>query len=415
MSTVYPLPALRALALHAQALTTANGEEPAPTPAAIRALVEQLLTVQIDTLQMVQRAQYVTIWARLGRYDTADLDRLIYSDEERVLFEYWGHAASIIPLAHYRCRIPSMMRAREHPSHRWEKWMRVPTNRETYEHVLSRITTEGRLRAADFEHQRDERGQWWDWKPAKTALEYYFDCGILMIADRVNFQRVYDLAERVLPDWVDTSPPTRDEALRFIVESSARALGVSRAVQVAEYAYLKRGTAKPVVDALLKDGVLLPITGQLADGSEADLVIHRDNLPLLEQASNGAINPARTTFLTPFDSLFWARGRDADLWQFQQVLEAYKKPHDRIWGYFCLPILHRDRLVGRFDPKLERKEGVLALRALHLEPGIEPDDELVRDVAAAMRDFLAFHDAAEVVIEKSNPPEFGRKLAAALT
>jgi uncharacterized protein YcaQ len=156
------------------------------------------------------------------------------------------------------------------------------------------------------------------------------------------------------------------------------------------------------------------VEGELASGKTQTLITHRDHLPLLEQAAEGSLRAERTTFLSPFDSLFWARGRDQMFWDFKQALEAYKPAPQRLWGYFCLPILHRDRLVGRFDPKLERKNGTLRLRALYLDQGITPDDELIADVAAAMRSFLAFHDAKNLIIERSDPPEFGEKLLAAL-
>ncbi|MBI5959550.1 MAG: winged helix DNA-binding domain-containing protein, partial [Chloroflexi bacterium] len=114
--------------------------------------------------------------------------------------------------------------------------------------------------------------------------------------------------------------------------------------------------------------------------------------------------------LSPFDSLFWARDRDQQLWGFEQTLEAYKPAPQRIWGYFCLPILHHDRLVGRFDPKLERKTGTLRLKSLLLEPGIDPAEDLIADVAAALRDFMEWHGAHDLIIEKSSPPEFGERL-----
>ena len=146
------------------------------------------------------------------------------------------------------------------------------------------------------------------------------------------------------------------------------------------------------------------------DAKIFEMIVHRDNLPLLEQIIDGVLKAQRTTFINPFDSLLWARGRDERLWGFHTRLEAYKPESQRIWGYYCLSILHRDRLVGRFDPKLERKTSLLRLKALYLEPGIEPDEKLVTDVATAMREFMAFHNADELVIEQSRPKEFGKKL-----
>jgi uncharacterized protein YcaQ len=234
-----------------------------------------------------------------------------------------------------------------------------------------------------------------------------------MVAERVNFQRVYDIRERVLPEWVDTTPVDPDEARRFCLEQAAKALAVFEPRHLTWYAHMFATPARPIVRALIKEGMLVEIQGETMSGVQTWMV-HRDNLPLLQRAADGELKPQRTTFLAPFDSLFWAGERDERLWGFWQVLECYKRPVDRIYGYFCFPILHKDRLVGRFDPKLDRKSGVLQLHALYLEPGIEPDDELLAGVAAAMRDFLAWHGAQDLKIAKSEPAVFGEKLVWAL-
>ncbi|MBN1286028.1 MAG: YcaQ family DNA glycosylase [Anaerolineae bacterium] len=412
--TTYPLSAVRALALHAQALDTPNGAEPAPVPDAIHDIVERLMCVQIDTLQMVHRSHYLVVWSRLGKYAPADFDKLAYNPDHRRLFEYWMHAASLIPFSLYRYRIPAMRRFRENGGHWRRDWIKDPQNRQVFEQVMARIRQEGAARTSDFDNPDRKGGTWWDWKPAKHALEIGYNCGDLMIADRVNFQRVYDLKERVLPGWVDTSEPTPAETRRHLLERAFLAMGIGEAGHAADYAYMKRGEAKPHLEALLAEGVAVSVPAELFDGQTRDLIVHRDNLPRLEQAAAGEIDAARTTFLSPFDSLFWARKRDEAFWGFRQALEAYKPAGQREWGYYCLPILHRGRLVGRFDPKLERKTGTLRLKALYLEPGIEPDEALTADVAGAMRDFMAFHEAGDLVVERSEPATFGERLTAAL-
>jgi len=408
------LRAARALALHTQALDTAPGAEPPPTRDTLCALAERLGCIQIDTLQVVHRSQYLVPWSRLGRYNPADLDALAFDPADRRLFEYWKKAASLIPLTHYRYSLPQMRAFREQPQSRWRAWIEREMTREVLAHVRERLAAEGPLRASDFDDDGPRRQAWWDWKPAKAALEHLYNTGDAMIADRVNFQRVYDLRERVLPDWVDTTEPTVDEARRFRLEQAARALGISTPAQVGDYAYFLRGTARPYINALLREGVLVPVEAEMVSGPPVTMVVHRDNLGLLERARDGALTPSRTTFLSPFDSLLWAGERDEQLWGFNQVLECYKREPDRIWGYFCLPILHRDRLVGRFDPSLDRKRSLLRIKALHLEPGVEPDDALVTDTAAALRDFLAFHNAHTVEIADKGHAEFRRRLLARL-
>lgn len=408
MTKPYPLSAVRALILHAQGLDKA-GNSRQPTLDAIYDTIERLNCIQIDTLQMVQRSHYVAIWSRLGKYDPSDLKKLVYDNGHRRLFEYWLHAASIIPLSLYRYCLPQMRRFRERGG-----WIKDPENRPVFERVMERIRREGAVRAADFKNPVGERRSWWNWKPAKRALETGYNRGELMIADRVNFQRVYDLTERVLPGWVDTTAPTREEADYYLLERSVKALGIGTPGHAADYLHMKRGAAKPHIEAMLASQTIVPVQAETFGGEVTEFIVHRDMLSLLEQAAAGQISAQRTTFLNPFDSLFWGHRRDTLFWNFRKVLEAYKPADQREWGYYCLPILHKDRLVGRFDPKLERKTGTLRLKALYLEPGIEPDETLVADTAAAMHDFLAFHEAGDVVIEQSDPPAFGERLVAAL-
>lgn len=407
-----PLTAVRTLALEAQRLTT-----PLPTPLSgdletIYNTVEQLGCVQIDTLQMVRRSQYLVLWSRLGRYDPADFDRLIFDPAERRLYEYWQHAASIIPLKYYRYSLPLMARYRN--GHGWREWDKQPENQALIAQARAHIQANGGVRAGDFEYNGSKRGPWWDWKPIKAALEHLYDTGEAMIADRPNFQRVYDLRERVLPEWVDTTEPTYEEMVSFRLEQAARAAGIATAPQLVSYAYLKRTESAQVLGSLMEQGALVEVEAETANGGTAPMLVHRETLPLLERALDGALVAERTTFLSPFDSLFWTTGRDEQVWGFRQRLEAYTPAPKRIWGYFCLPILHRDRLVGRFDPKLERKTGTLRLRALYLEPAVAPEEQVIAGVAAAMREFLAFHDAHDLVIERSDPDVFGDRLLAAL-
>ncbi|OGO40746.1 MAG: hypothetical protein A2W36_01370 [Chloroflexi bacterium RBG_16_58_14] len=408
------LNAVRSLALHAQGLTHPDAQPVPPTPDAIQQTVERLGCVQIDTLHVVQRSHYLVLWSRLGTYAPADFERLAFEPDDRRLFEGWQRCASYIPLKDFRYQLPRFQRMQDTSAIWYHRWLALEQNREMVPQVLERIQQEGGLRTADFKYDGPRRGSWWDWKPAKVALEYHFDSGRLMIGKRVNFQRVYDLTERVLPEWVETTPPTPEERDRYWIEQGARALGICHPMQAVEYSYRKRTPGKVILEELLREGVLMPVQAEQADGKSAELVVHRDNLELMQQAADGALKAERTTFLSPFDSLFWAKGRDAQLWNFRHCLEAYIPEPKRQWGYFCLSILHKGRLVGKFDPKLERQSGILRLKALYLEPGIALDEELVHDVASAMSDFMRFHKAKELVVEKSQPVEFGLKLTANL-
>ncbi len=407
--TVYSTSVLRTVALHAQGLAAANGARPAPNRDAIYTMIEQVGCLQIDTLHMVRRSQYLVLWSRLGTYDPADLD-VLSSAADRRLFEGWQHAATFIPLTEYPYQRVHQRDLREHPTNWYNRWLNETVQKDFVPQVLERVRSEGALKVSDFESDRRTGGTWWNWRPAKVALEFLFALGELMIADRVKFQRLYDLTERVLPAWVDKREPTVEERDRFWVERGAKALGICLPRHAGDYTWMKVSRSKPIVEALVKDGTLVPIDGALASGETAQFLVHRDNLPLLEQAADGSLKAERTTFLSPFDSLWWAGRRDEQLWGFRQALEAYLPAPKRIYGYFCLPILHKDRLVGRFDPKLERKEGRLRLKAIYLEPGVKASEELVRDTAVAMRDFMAFHQAKDLVIERSEPAVLGKRL-----
>ena len=416
---VYALSALRALALHSQGLAQTTDVKGPVDGDRLYALVRQIGCIQIDTLQVVHRSQYLTLWSRVGNYDTSELDTLLSGNgvaEDRRLFEYWLHAACLIPIELYRHRKPHMRLYREGKlGRRRDQWVEEPENARLVEQTLEHIRANGPARVSDFDNPEKGKGAgWWEWKPAKRALEHLFDCGHLTIADRVRFQRVYDLPERVLPNHANVAEPPLEESYRYLLEQSMMSLGVCKPMQVCDYVHMNRTVARPFIEELVSDGTFVEVKGRLLDGEVGALVVHRDRLPDLEMAAEEEINSCRTTFLSPFDNLFWAKDRDEEFWGFRQILEAYQPAPKRDWGYFCLPILFRDRLVGRFDPSLDRKTGTLRLKKLYLEPGVEPCEELVSSVAGAMRDFLAFHNATDLVVIESTPPDFGLKLMAAL-
>ncbi len=402
-----PLYASRALALHAQRLA-ASPQVP-PDAEDIFATIKGLGSIQIDTLQVVARSQYLALWSRLGNYDTTLLDELLFHPEKKRLFEYWKKAASVIPLEHYRYSLPRMRQRLEEPRRNWVNWLNSEGSTEALELVRRRIASEGALRAADFEHDR-KRGAWWDWKPAKAALEYLYGIGELMIRDRVNFQRVYDLPQRTLPVWVDRTAPTSEEADRHDVELALRALGLCQASSLADYTYLLQQRIRPVMEDLRAEGLLVTVTGEACGGGTCELLLHRERLEDLQRALDGDLQPRHTTLLSPFDSLLWSKRQGHVFWNYQHDIELYVPQPKRKWGYFTLPILHRDRLVGRLDPKLERETDTLHIRALHLETGVEPDERLVSDLAAAIRDFMAFHNATALKFGRKGHVQFRVKL-----
>ena len=405
--SVYPLSAVRDLALYAQGLTQKT--EGAPQKQHVLAAVQKVGWLQIDTLQVVRRTQELVLWSRLGTYDPDDLAALAYDGQDRKLFEGWQHAACFIPIDEYRFQLPAKRANRRS----WGS-MGSAKNRELVKGVLARIEREGPMRAADFDYDGPRRGSWWDWKPDKRALEFLVNRGELMVSSRINFQRVYDLTDRVLPDWTDTTEPTKKQTLQYLLERSILALGICRPAQIADYAHLKRREAELTIEAMAQDGTIVPVSALMHDGTTGELVVHRDNLPVLERAADGELEGPGPTFLSPFDSLFWARGRDEDLWSFRSILEAYKPEPTRLWGYYCMPMLDQGDLVGRFDPSLDRRTGTLRLKALYIEDHVDLDDALLARLAGAMRDFMRFHGATDLVVEQSVPKRFGARLVRSL-
>jgi uncharacterized protein YcaQ len=408
----FPLAAARALALHVQGLGLPNLRRQ-PTSEAILAGVQQLGCVQVDTLQMVARSHYLVLWSRLNAYDPPLFDDLIFSDN-RQLFEGWQHAACVIPLKDYRYQMPHMRKLREHPNAWWVDWLSKAEHQQMLTRIRQRAQSGDPMQAADFPEPQRKRGSWWDWGIAKTGLEYLRAIGELMLDSRVNFVIRYRRASQVLPHWVNTEEPSAEGCDRYWIEQASQALAIFLPAHACEYAYMKKERGLPHVLALQKAGFLSEVQISCADKKIRTMLVHRTHLLTLEQAADGMLPARRTTFLSPFDNLFWGMGRDRLFWNFRNVLEAYKPTAQRQWGYYCLPILHRDRLVGRFDPKLERSTGHLRLKSLWLEPGIRPSETLVQGTARALLDFLRFHRAERLTIEKSDPPEFKQKLMRAL-
>ncbi len=388
--------AARALLLAAQGLH----ERPA-RPAVkedVLAAIRRMGALQIDTIHVVARSPYLVLWSRLGSYEPGWLDALL---AEGAIFESWSHAACFLPIEDYGLYRRRML----DNTARYRAWLAA--HPEVVERVLGHIREHGATRAAAFERTDGRAGAWWDWKPEKQALECLFTTGELMIARREQFQRVYDLRERVLPGWDDARTPSREEVRRAHALAAVRALGVAKATWVPDYFRIPAQGIRQLLEALVDEGTLIRVR---VEGWPGAAYVHPDNLPIAESAAAGALQPTLTTLLSPFDPVVWHRARAEELFGFAYRIETYTPAARRRYGYFSLPILHRDALVGRLDPKAHRREGRFEVRALHLEPGVSMTEDLICGLAGALRDCAEWHGTPDVLVVASDPPDLADAL-----
>jgi uncharacterized protein YcaQ len=393
-----------ARALHLAAQGILQPRRARATKSDVLDAIQRMGVLQIDTISVVARSPYLVLWSRLGDFDPAWLEQLL---AEGRLFEYWAHEACFIPIEDYGLYRHRMIDAGSLGWKAGSSWARAQP--EHVEGVLAHIRANGPVRAADFERSEGQAGGWWAWKPEKRSLEVLFTAGRLMIARRQNFQRVYDLAERVLPGWDDSRMPSMDEVRRAFVLRAVRALGVAKAAWIPDY----HRTRPPHLDpeALAGEGLLLRAR---VEGWSAPVFVHPDHTALLERAAAGTLTPTVTSLLSPFDPVVWDRRRALELFGFDYRLECYLPAERRRYGYFTLPVLRRGALIGRIDAKAHRKNGVFELKSVALEPGLRVSERMLADLAGAVLRCARWHACAQVTLGATSPDAVRPRLEAAL-
>jgi uncharacterized protein len=338
--------------------------------------------IQIDTIHVVERAHHHALWSRVPDYDTGDLGAL--EAEPRRIFEYWAHAAAYLPMEDYRFCLPRMERVRRE-GHDWFR-----ADAQVVDYVRGRIAAEGPLSAKDFEDPRESSAGWWDWKPAKIALERLFQAGEILVVTRKNFQKIFDLAERVMPPGLDLRTPDEAEMASRYVDAAAAAYGIF-AVDEAGY---QRDYGKSLIEG--------EIAARVESGSLAEIEI--EGCPVryfarpdsvAETAGKGPVAGGEARILSPFDPFVIDRKRIARLFGFEYHIECYLPEAKRSFGYFALPILSGDRFVGLVDAKADRAAKSLIVRRLALDD-CEPEP-----VARALLDYARFNGAVTVAFAAS--------------
>jgi hypothetical protein len=328
--------------------------------------MQRVGTIQLDAVNVLERTQFLVPFSRIGAYDRDTVRGL--TGPQRPWFEYWGHAASLLPVAMYPLLRQKMGRFSHDPvdgspfEHRRAAWR--AEHADYLSAVLQDVAERGPLAASQLADPRRRAGEWWERRSdGRRALEVLFGEGTLAAWRNPNFERVYDLTERVIPGAVLAAPvPAPEEAERRLIVIAAGCMGVATAADLAEYFGLTRPTARLRIAELVDDGRLIPVR---VEGWKESAYVSADVRPR-------APRRVGATLLSPFDSLIWSRDRTERLFGFRYRIEIYVPQPRRVHGYYVLPLLLGDRLVGRFDLKADRRTSTLVVGAGHREPDADP-------------------------------------------
>lgn len=367
---------------------------------AVQRAVEALSWVQIDTISVVERAHHHVLNTRVRNYRPEHLDAL--QKERRSVFEYWSHAAAYLPMRDYRYCLPLMAGSRR----------KRPPDPKLGKLILERIRAEGPLQSRDFENPPTRKsGGWWDFKPAKQALEQLFLCGDLMVSYRDRFRKVYDLPERVIPVGTDCSMPGEDEWHDYLVRRAVSAWGI---VTDHDIGYCKAAARQLAARTIGKS--LQASTNRLVEAGELIPVdvagtTHYCNSSSLETLPI-RFGKRRVRLLSPFDNLVINRRKALELFDFDYQIECYVPEKKRRYGYFCLPVLYGDELIGRMDTKAERSSRTLVVKSLFLENRVSASESLVEALREGLAQFSGDNHCSDLRVESISPKQLKRRLAA---
>jgi uncharacterized protein YcaQ len=380
----------RRVALGAQGFTDAV---PRGTPdrRALRRVVGRTGLFQIDSVNVLARAHYLPLFSRVGPYPTALLEKAAYRSP-RMLFEYWGHEASLLPVELHPLLRWRMANARDHA---WGGMRQIAKDRPNLlSGLLADITADGPLTSAQLSERHDRHlprrtGPWWDWSDVKRGLEFLFWAGDITTAERRGFERAYDLPERVLPSHVMSAPtPDRADAQRELLRRSIRSLGVATARDLRDYYRLPAADCKARIPELVEAGDLLPVA---VEGWK--------NQVFLDPDAAFPRRIRRAALLSPFDPVVWERDRTERLFGFRYRIEIYVPAGKRVHGYYVLPFLLDDALVARVDLKADRQSGVLLVQSAWSE--LEAPAETAVRLAAELHRMAEWLGLAGVIVRPS--------------
>lgn len=400
-------PALaRRLAITRQRLA---GPRPPDNAAGILDVMRDLGCLQLDPTSAVARSHLIVLWSRLGPFDPAHLDTLLW--QEHSLFEYWAHCASIVlteDYAIYRTLMRSIVTGEpDSPrGRRLLKWLEE--NKALRQHILAMLRRDGPLPARVFEDKSVANWYSTGWTSNRNVsqmLDHLWVTGKIMVAGRSGLQKLWDLSERCLPAWTPRERLPMRQVVHRAAQKSLRALGVARPLHI-QHHFIRGGypDLSRTLAGLEAKGHIVQV--ELGDGQPAwpgPWYIHADDMPLLDRLAAGEWEP-RTTLLSPFDNLICDRKRTKQLFDFDYTMEIYVPPAKRRYGYYVLPILHGDRLIGRVDPKMDRSQQRLTINAVYAEPGAPMTRKTGRAVAGAIEELAVFLGAQDIAYDRKRVP-----------
>lgn len=336
---------------------------------ALRRVIDDIGLLQIDSVNVVVRSHYMPLFSRLGAYPMSLLDDATY--KRRELFEAWAHVASLVPVDCYPL-LRHQMHSEVPQWRNFRKW--AEANKEYVDAVLEEVRERGPLTPKDLEDPGTRRGTWWMRSKGKTALEWHFRCGNLMAHSRPNFERVYDITERVLPKEVLAKPATPErEAQREFLVLSARHHGVGTARDLADYYRLPITRSRELLHELAEEGALREVR---VEGWKELAYAHPD--------AKAPRSIKGRALLTPFDPIVWERSRAKRLFDFEYQIEIYVPEKKREYGYYVMPFLLDGELVGRVDLKADRKAGKLHAKGVFIEEGRD-ERRVAQELAEELR------------------------------
>ncbi|MCU4346613.1 winged helix DNA-binding domain-containing protein [Acinetobacter lactucae] len=342
--------------------------------------IEHLGYVQIDTISVVERAHHHILWSRVPDYDLNHLNSLV---RERQIFEYWYHAASYLPMKDYRYALPAMMSVRKGESRYFNRG-----DQQLMNEILARVRAEGKIRLRDIDkNNKKSLGNWWNTGPGRRAFEQLYMQGDLMICERNGMEKVYDLTERCLPENIDLSMPTLYEYAQYLFNNTLRAHGAFTWKQLV---HLKKNDLKETMRAVLMEQIDADVVSAIKLENGQTLYV---DAAAIEQKLNTEFG---LKILSPFDNSLIHRDRLTSLFEFDYRIECYVPAAKRVYGYFCLPILYQDELVGRLDCKAHRSIKELEVISLHLEKTVKNKELFFFELEQELKRFAAFNQCLTI-------------------